>query len=55
MGYRKCNPLKLTFLLNFKGGYIEQNKEIKAKYPKKGFKAISNQLNVPKTCLMEWI
>ena len=38
-----------------KNKIIEQYKEIKAKYPKKGFRAISNELNVPKTCLIKWI
>ena len=36
-----------------KNKIIEQYKEIKAKYPKKGFRAISNELNVPKTCLIK--
>ena len=29
--------------------------EIKKKFPKKGIKKISKELDVPKTCLMEWI
>lgn len=43
------------FSLLVKKKYIEQYKEIKSKFPKKGYGAIASQLNIPKSCLIEWL
>ena len=47
--------IKETIYFSWKKNYVYKYNEIKKIFPKKGIKKISEELDIPKTCLMEWI